>query len=136
LVYIIQRYNIFLDIIQLHSKSCLLELFLVVYSGSPDFLKNRLYVLNSNVNVIHYQDHKLSNVRKGWSSDQMGEQKFTKSSSSVLSLSRWSLLHLQSLAPTPFPKRVDVKQAGRKSICKNFYVLCVIYKSLPQQWGH
>jgi hypothetical protein len=34
-------------------------------------------------------------------------------------LSRWSRLHLQSLAPTPVSKRVDVRQAaGRKNNCR------------------
>jgi hypothetical protein len=33
-------------------------------------------------------------------------------------LRRWSRLHLQSLAPTPVSRRVDVKQAaGRKNKC-------------------
>jgi hypothetical protein len=36
-------------------------------------------------------------------------------------LSRWSRLHLQSLAPTPVSKRVDVRQAaGRKNNCRIF----------------
>jgi hypothetical protein len=36
-------------------------------------------------------------------------------------LSRWSRLHLQSLAPTPLPRRVDVTQAAdRKSNCQIF----------------
>jgi hypothetical protein len=36
-------------------------------------------------------------------------------------LSRWSLLHLQSLAPTPVSRRVDVRQAaGRKNYCRIF----------------
>jgi hypothetical protein len=35
-------------------------------------------------------------------------------------LSRWSRLHLQSLAPTPVSRRVDVRQAaGRKNIFIN-----------------
>jgi hypothetical protein len=34
-------------------------------------------------------------------------------------LSRWSRLHLQSLAPTPVSRRVDVRQAaGRKNNCR------------------
>jgi hypothetical protein len=36
-------------------------------------------------------------------------------------LSRWSRLHLQSLAPTPVSRRVDVRQAaGRKNNCRIF----------------
>jgi hypothetical protein len=36
-------------------------------------------------------------------------------------LSRWSRLHLQSLAPTPVSRRVDVRQAaGRKNKCRIF----------------
>jgi hypothetical protein len=36
-------------------------------------------------------------------------------------LSRWSRLHLQSLAPTPVTRRVDVRQAaGRKNNCRIF----------------
>jgi hypothetical protein len=35
-------------------------------------------------------------------------------------LSRWSWLHLQSLAPTPVSRRVDVRQAGRKNNCRIF----------------
>jgi hypothetical protein len=36
-------------------------------------------------------------------------------------LSRWSRLHLQSLAPTPISRRVDVRQAaGRKNNCRIF----------------
>jgi hypothetical protein len=36
-------------------------------------------------------------------------------------LSRWSRLHLQSLAPTPVSRRVDVRQAaGRKNKCLIF----------------
>jgi hypothetical protein len=36
-------------------------------------------------------------------------------------LSHWSRLHLQSLAPTPVSRRVDVKHAaGRKNNCRNF----------------
>jgi hypothetical protein len=35
--------------------------------------------------------------------------------------SRWSRLHLQSLAPTPVSRRVDVRQAaGRKNNCRIF----------------
>jgi hypothetical protein len=35
-------------------------------------------------------------------------------------LSRWSRLHLQSLAPTPVSKRIDVRQAaGRKIIAES-----------------
>jgi hypothetical protein len=35
-------------------------------------------------------------------------------------LSRWSRLHLQSLAPTPVPRRVAVRQAaGRKIIAES-----------------
>jgi hypothetical protein len=34
-------------------------------------------------------------------------------------LSRWSRLHLQSLAPTPVSRRVDIRQAvGRKNNCR------------------
>jgi hypothetical protein len=37
-------------------------------------------------------------------------------------LSRWSRLHLQSLAPTPVSRRVDVRQAaGRKKSLANLY---------------
>jgi hypothetical protein len=36
-------------------------------------------------------------------------------------LSRWSRLHLQSLAPTPVSRRVDVRQApSRKNNCRIF----------------
>jgi hypothetical protein len=36
-------------------------------------------------------------------------------------ISRWSRLHLQSLAPTPVSRRVDVRQAdGRKNNCRIF----------------
>jgi hypothetical protein len=36
-------------------------------------------------------------------------------------LSRWSRLHLQSLAPTPLARRVDVRQvAGRKNNYRMF----------------
>jgi hypothetical protein len=36
-------------------------------------------------------------------------------------ISRWSRLHLQSLAPTPVSRRVEVRQApGRKNICRIF----------------
>jgi hypothetical protein len=36
-------------------------------------------------------------------------------------LSRWSRLHLQSLAPTPVSRRVDVRQAaGSKNNCRIF----------------
>jgi hypothetical protein len=35
-------------------------------------------------------------------------------------LSRWSPLHLQSLAPTPVSSRVDVRQARRKNNCRIF----------------
>jgi hypothetical protein len=36
-------------------------------------------------------------------------------------LSRWSRLHLQSLAPTPVSRKVDVRQAaGRKNNCRIF----------------
>jgi hypothetical protein len=37
-------------------------------------------------------------------------------------LSRWSRLHLQSLAPTPVSRRVDVRRqaAGRKNNCRIF----------------
>jgi hypothetical protein len=36
-------------------------------------------------------------------------------------LSRWSRLHLQSWAPTPVSRRVDVRQAaGRKNNCRIF----------------
>jgi hypothetical protein len=36
-------------------------------------------------------------------------------------LSRWSRLHLQSLAPTPILSRVDVRQAARrKNNCRIF----------------
>jgi hypothetical protein len=36
-------------------------------------------------------------------------------------LSRWSRLHLQSLALTPVSRRVDVRQAaGRKNNCRIF----------------
>jgi hypothetical protein len=34
-------------------------------------------------------------------------------------LSRWSRLHLQSLAPAPASRWVDVRQAGRKNNCPN-----------------
>jgi hypothetical protein len=40
---------------------------------------------------------------------------------SVGTLSRWSRLHLQSLAPTPVSRTVDVRQAaGRKNNCRIF----------------
>jgi hypothetical protein len=36
-------------------------------------------------------------------------------------LSRWSQLHLQSLAPTQVSRRVDIRQAaGRKNNCRIF----------------
>jgi hypothetical protein len=35
-------------------------------------------------------------------------------------LSCWSQGHLQSLAPTPVSRRVDVRQAGRKNSCRVF----------------
>jgi hypothetical protein len=36
-------------------------------------------------------------------------------------ISRWSRLHLQSLAPTPVSRRVDVRQtASRKNNCRIF----------------
>jgi hypothetical protein len=34
-------------------------------------------------------------------------------------LSRWSQLHLQALAPSSFPRRIDVRQtAGRENNCR------------------
>jgi hypothetical protein len=36
-------------------------------------------------------------------------------------LSRWSRLHLQSLASTPASRRVDVKQAAGRKIIAEFY---------------
>jgi hypothetical protein len=45
-------------------------------------------------------------------------------------LSRWSRLHLQSLAPTPVSKRVDVKQAAGRLhwVLWWFMAHCVIHK--------
>jgi hypothetical protein len=34
-------------------------------------------------------------------------------------LSRWSRLHLQSLAPTPVSRRADVRQGSRKKIAES-----------------
>jgi hypothetical protein len=54
-------------------------------------------------------------------SHRMGDQNLlSRLRASDGTLSCWSQLHLQSLAPTTLSKRVDVRQAaGRKSISKS-----------------
>jgi hypothetical protein len=54
----------------------------------------------------------------------MGDQKFIISfpRASEGTLSRWSQLHLQSLASSPFSRRVDDRQApGRNKYLPNLY---------------
>jgi hypothetical protein len=54
---------------------------------------------------------------------RMGDQNFLPRAPPRFgsTLTCWSLLHLQSLAPIPFPRRVDVRQAAvRKKLLPNF----------------
>jgi hypothetical protein len=70
------------------------------------------------VSALSVLTWKLSKVRKGQSAD--GWPKFISRVSGG-TWSCWSQLHLQSLAPTPVSRRVDVKLAsGRKNSCRIF----------------
>jgi hypothetical protein len=67
------------------------------------------------VRALGVRSRKLSNVLVN---HRMGDQNLLSRAPPCFggTLSRWSQLHLQSLAPTPVSNRVDVRQAaGRKT---------------------
>jgi hypothetical protein len=83
----------------------------------------------SAVSALGVRSLKLSNVQLMLMvSHRIGEQNQRSQwsyigwvTASEGTLSRWSRLHLQSLAPTPVSRRVDVRQAGgRKNNCRFF----------------
>jgi hypothetical protein len=63
------------------------------------------------ISALGVRSRKLSNLSK---EHRMGDQNYLEVlCASEGTLSRWSRLHLQ-LTPTPFPRRIDGRQAGRK----------------------
>jgi hypothetical protein len=75
------------------------------------------------VSALGVRSRKLNTV--SMASLRMGDQNNVQLlRASEGTLSRWSRLHLQSLAPTPVSRRVDVRQAaGRKNNCRIFITI-------------
>jgi hypothetical protein len=90
-----------------------IHLVLMINISLGVYVYQAMYIKRSSIVPRSMQSQKLSNVRKGRC---MGDQSLLSRAPSCFGSQVKLLvpLHLQSLAPTPFTRRVE-RQAGRRS---------------------